>query len=134
MECDVPEPCKFPSLASCQERFLWTHKEADLAPHPVVGLVTKLPVCKTRSKFPTAQSTCGAKVSSLLFYRCRYLSLQERESALPSQCRFCHSRSASRFWSHENKAVAAKCTFEDTHLCLKFANVWCGRMCVCAFE
>ena len=39
MACDMPEPCKFPPLDSCQKRFLWTHKEADLAPHPVVGLV-----------------------------------------------------------------------------------------------
>ena len=34
--CDMPEPCKFTSLNSCQKRFLWTHKEADLALHPVV--------------------------------------------------------------------------------------------------
>ena len=40
--CDMPEPCKFPSLDSCQRRFLWTHKEADLAPHPVVGLVLQV--------------------------------------------------------------------------------------------
>ena len=37
--CDMPERCKFPSLDSCQNRFLWTHKEVDLAPHPVVHLV-----------------------------------------------------------------------------------------------
>ena len=37
--CDMPEPCKFPSLDCCQKRFLRTHKEVDLAPHPVVGLV-----------------------------------------------------------------------------------------------
>ena len=37
MACDMPEPCKFPCLDSCQKRFLWTHKEVDLAPHPVVG-------------------------------------------------------------------------------------------------
>ena len=37
--CDMPEPCKFPSLDSCQMRFLLTHKEVDLTPHPVVGLV-----------------------------------------------------------------------------------------------
>ena len=37
--CDMPESCKFPSPDSCQKRFLWTHKGADLAPHPVVGLV-----------------------------------------------------------------------------------------------
>ena len=37
--CDMPETGKFPSLDSCQEKFLWTHKEVDLAPHPVVGLM-----------------------------------------------------------------------------------------------
>ena len=36
--CDMPKPCKFPSLDSCQKRFLWTYKEVDLAPHPVVDL------------------------------------------------------------------------------------------------
>ena len=41
MACDMPEPCKFPSLDSCQKRFTWTHKEVDLAPHPVVGLGSK---------------------------------------------------------------------------------------------
>ena len=35
--CDMPEPCEFPSLDSCQKRFLWTHKEVDHAPHPVFG-------------------------------------------------------------------------------------------------
>ena len=39
MACDVPEPCKFLSLDSCQERFLWTHKKVDLAHPPVVALV-----------------------------------------------------------------------------------------------
>ena len=38
MACDISEPCKFPSLDSCQKKFLWTHKEVDLAPQPVVGL------------------------------------------------------------------------------------------------
>ena len=37
-----PEPCKFPSLDSCQMRFLWTHNEVDLALHPVVGLVLQV--------------------------------------------------------------------------------------------
>ena len=41
--CDMPEPCKFLSLDSCQ-RFLWTHEEIDLAPHPVVGLVLQVRV------------------------------------------------------------------------------------------
>ena len=36
--CDMPELCKFPSLDSCQKRFLWTYKAVDLSPHPVVGL------------------------------------------------------------------------------------------------
>ena len=36
--CDLPEPCKFPSLDICQKRFLWTHKEVGLIPHPVVDL------------------------------------------------------------------------------------------------
>ena len=36
--CDMPEPCKFPSLDSCQNRFPWTHKEVDLAPLPVIGV------------------------------------------------------------------------------------------------
>ena len=40
--CDMSEACKFPSLDSCQKRFLWTHKEDDLAPHPVVGLVLQV--------------------------------------------------------------------------------------------
>ena len=37
--CDMPCPCEFPSLDSCQKRFLWTHKEVDLALHPVIGVV-----------------------------------------------------------------------------------------------
>ena len=40
--CYMPEPCKFSSPDSCQKRFLWTHKEVDLAPHPVYGLVLKI--------------------------------------------------------------------------------------------
>ena len=36
---DMSEPCKFPSLYSCQKRFLWTHKKVDLALHQVLGLV-----------------------------------------------------------------------------------------------
>ena len=34
----MPEPCKFLFLDSCLRRFLWTHKEVDLAPHPGIGL------------------------------------------------------------------------------------------------
>ena len=40
--CDMPEPCKFLTLDSCQKRFMWTHKEVDLAPHSVVGLVLQV--------------------------------------------------------------------------------------------
>ena len=36
--CDMPEPCKFPSLESCQKRFLWRHREVDFALISVVGL------------------------------------------------------------------------------------------------
>ena len=49
--CDMPEPCKFPSLDTWQKRFPWTYKEVDPAPHPVVGLV--LHVGDTE-KFPQA--------------------------------------------------------------------------------
>ena len=42
------EPCKFPSLDSYQ-MFLWTHKEVDLAPHQVVGLLLQVGVAE---KFP----------------------------------------------------------------------------------
>ena len=37
---DVPKPCEFLSLDSCHcQRFLWAHKEVDLAPHPVIEFV-----------------------------------------------------------------------------------------------
>ena len=42
MACDKPKPCTFLSLECCQERFLWTHKEIDLAPHTVVDLVLQV--------------------------------------------------------------------------------------------
>ena len=48
---DMPEPCEFPSFNSCQKRFLWTRKEVDLAPHPVVGLVLQV---GDAEKFPQA--------------------------------------------------------------------------------
>ena len=38
----MPERCKFPSLESCQKRFLWTHKAVDLPPHPLIGLVPQV--------------------------------------------------------------------------------------------
>ena len=49
--CDMPESCEFPALDNCQKGFLWTHREIDLAPHPVVGFVLKVGDVE---KFPTA--------------------------------------------------------------------------------
>ena len=48
---DMLEPCEFPSLDSCQERLLWTHKEVDLPPHPAIGLVLQVGNAET---FPRA--------------------------------------------------------------------------------
>ena len=42
MVSDIPEPCEFPSLGSCQKRFIKSHKEVDLAPHPVVDLLLQV--------------------------------------------------------------------------------------------
>ena len=50
------EPCKFPSVDSCQKRLLWTHREVDLAPHPVVGLVLQE---GDAEKFPHALGFAG---------------------------------------------------------------------------
>ena len=47
MSCNMPESGKFPS----QKRFLWTNKEVDLAPHPVVSLVLQV---GDAEKFPQA--------------------------------------------------------------------------------
>ena len=49
--CDMLESCKFPYFDGCQKRFLWTHNEVDLAPHPVVGLVLQVGGAE---KFPQA--------------------------------------------------------------------------------
>ena len=46
---DMPEPCKFPSLDSCQKRFLWTNNGVDPPPRPVVGLVLQV---EDAEKFP----------------------------------------------------------------------------------
>ena len=56
---DMPEPCKFPSLDSCQKWFLQTHKEVDLVPHPVVGLVLQV---GDAEKFPQALGFKGLDV------------------------------------------------------------------------
>ena len=47
----MPKPCKFPSLDSCQKRFLLTHKGVYLAPHPVVVFVLHVGEAE---KFPQA--------------------------------------------------------------------------------
>ena len=47
----MPEPCKLLSFDSCRKRFLWTHKEVDLALHLVTGLVQKV---RDAEKFPQA--------------------------------------------------------------------------------
>ena len=49
--CDMSEPCKFPSLDSCQKRFLWTNKGVDLDLYPVVRLVLQVGHAK---RFPQA--------------------------------------------------------------------------------
>ena len=51
MACGMAKPCKFPSLDSCQKRFLWAHKRVDLALHLVVGLVFQV---VDTEKFPQA--------------------------------------------------------------------------------
>ena len=51
MACDMPKRCKFLSLGSCQKRCLWTHREVDLAPHPIFGLVLQV---GNAEKFPQA--------------------------------------------------------------------------------
>ena len=51
MASDMPEPCKFPSLDSCQKRFKWNRREVALAPHPVVCLVLHV---GDSDKFPHA--------------------------------------------------------------------------------
>ena len=54
--CDVPEPCKFPSLDSYQERFLWTLKGDDFALQSSAKKERQFCRCKTdflAAKSPT---------------------------------------------------------------------------------
>ena len=51
MTCDMPKPCEFPSLDSCQKRFLWDYKEAELASYQLVGLAFQVRYAK---EFPQA--------------------------------------------------------------------------------
>ena len=48
--CDMPQPCELPSLDSCHRWFLLDHKEVDLAPHSVVGLVLQAEGAKIGEK------------------------------------------------------------------------------------
>ena len=53
MACVMFKPRKLPSLDSCQKRFLWIHKEVDLALHLVIGRVLQVGnVEKRRSTSP----------------------------------------------------------------------------------
>ena len=51
MACGMPEPCKCPSLDSCQKTFLWTRMGVDFAPDPVFGLALQE---ADAEKFPLA--------------------------------------------------------------------------------
>ena len=51
MACEMSELCKFASLDSCQQRFLWTHNKVDPAAHRAVGLVLQV---EDTEKFPHA--------------------------------------------------------------------------------
>ena len=59
LACDMPEPCKFPSFCSCQERFLRTHKEVYLTSHPAWS-------CAPSRKWEGSSGTCLQKLASFL--------------------------------------------------------------------
>lgn len=48
---DMPEPCEFLSINSCQKKFLWAFQEVDLPQYLVFGLVLQV---KDVEKFPQA--------------------------------------------------------------------------------
>ena len=48
--CRVTRPDHASSDDSCQKRFLWAHKEVDLVPHPVVGLVLQVGYAEIKTK------------------------------------------------------------------------------------
>ena len=66
------EPCNFPSLQSCQKRFLRAHKEVDLAPHSVVGLVFQ---AGDTEKFPLALRLESLDLSLGITKRIPYLKV-----------------------------------------------------------
>ena len=51
--CDMPELCKFPSLDSCQMRFLWTHNKLDILLH-TQSVSSLVPQIGDEEKFPHA--------------------------------------------------------------------------------
>ena len=61
----MPEPFKFLFRNSYKKRFLWTHKEVDLAPHPVVGLVLQV---GDAEKFPQALGFNGLDPFVFVFW------------------------------------------------------------------
>ena len=75
--CDMPQPYEFPSLDSCQKRFLWTHKEADLAPHPVVGLVLQV---EDAEKFPLAPGFESLEARKVILFILIYSGLERRQA------------------------------------------------------
>ena len=42
MRHDMPKPCKFSSLDSCQKRFLWAQKEVEHSLHTAIGLTLQV--------------------------------------------------------------------------------------------
>ena len=51
MACDMPEPCGYLCVDSCQKSILRASKEVHLAPYPVDGLVLQV---GDAEKFPQA--------------------------------------------------------------------------------
>ena len=81
MACDMPKPRKFPSLDSCQKRFLRAHRELGLTPHPVVGLVLQVGAAE---KFPQALGFEGLDP----FFQSQQAGLLEKLMVMHSQILF----------------------------------------------
>ena len=75
--CDMPELCQCPFLDTCQKRFLWTHKEVDLAPHPVICFLLQV---EDAGKFP--QALGFESLDPFFFFFCR---VGKQGSMFPSQ-------------------------------------------------
>ena len=60
MACDMPAPCKFPSLDSSQKRILWAHKEAVLNLHLIIWSYAQRRRCREVSS-----GTWSRKLGSL---------------------------------------------------------------------